>query len=1082
MGAANSSQPQQTIECIDDDNDNNEGKAGIRNERYKRSLLLNTPSISAAIASVIKPTINFMQCNITYYMCARRREPVIRVYGCTETGLSISTDVTGFFPYIFASVPANTTFTPEHCDALKDVLSKLLVERSHVYSRIDRTRAVRDVRVVKREAIMSYKYNEKIDYLRIELFSPKYVPTLRTILEGGFEFAHLGTIHLPTFEANIPFVLRFMIDKNFSGCSHLSLPAGSDYEIVTNTTHCQINTTIPYEQLEVLGFSGEWAALAPIRIMSYDIECKGRPGYFPVPEEDAIINIACVIYELGAPDGVYISKDMFTWRPSGIIHGVNMHQTNSEQTMLAAYFAYILEADPDLITGYNIDTFDDYYVFKRAEVLRVRGSDKIGRAYASISKIQINSFSSNAVGTIESRAASIDGRSNMDMLTVFRKGGNVKARSLKLDNMAAKFLGDQKEDVHYSIISKLWDGTVDDRRRLASYCVKDAILPLRLMNKTMSLVNNIEMARVTGVPFSYLLERGQSIKVISQILRFAREENIIIPTPAQRSFGTSSTTTSSSKKGKEEDDGGVCYEGATVLEPKRGFYPMPIVTLDFASLYPSIMMAHNLCYTTLLRPEEQKKLKEGEDYITTPSGDCFVRKHIRHGILPRILEFILAARKRAKQELAAETDPFKKQILDGRQLALKVTANSVYGFTGAARQGQLPCLQISASVTAFGREMIMQTKRLVEERYRIQNGYEYDAEVIYGDTDSVMIKFGYSDLAKCMELGREAAPFVSQTFVRPIQLEFEKCYYPYLLISKKRYAGLFWTKTTHWDKLDCKGIETVRRDNAPIIAKLLTECLDRILIHKDVNSAIQYAKSVISDLLQGKIDISELVISKSLSNWSPKNKSAHTELAIRMRDRDPASAPNLGDRIPYVVVRREKNAPAYQKAEDPIYVMKHKLPIDTEYYVEHQLRGPLERIFKAIMPNPGDLFRGDHMRRIHISSVPGSASGLGAFVTISETCIGCRVALHDGQKTLCDHCRSSDQNVLRLYTNTLLVHKRNEQLFAEYGTTCQYCQHTVIQKNNCSNNACPIFYARYRAILDVTESQRQLDRFSVPDF
>lgn len=173
------------------------------------------------------------------------------------------------------------------------------------------------------------------------------------------------------------------------------------------------------------------------------------------------------------------------------------------------------------------------------------------------------------------------------------------------------------------------------------------------------------------------------------------------------------------------------------------------------------------------------------------------------GILPEILENLLKARKRAKAMMKEEKDPFRYKVLDGRQLALKMSANSVYGFTGA-QVGKLPCLEISQSVTSFGRTMIEKTKQLVEAHYTIANGYPHDAKVIYGDTDSVMVKFGVSTLDEAMKLGREAADFVTQTFVKPINLEFEKCYFPYLLISKKRYAGLYFTRPDKYDKMDCK--------------------------------------------------------------------------------------------------------------------------------------------------------------------------------------------------------------------------------------------------------------------------------------
>ena len=156
-----------------------------------------------------------------------------------------------------------------------------------------------------------------------------------------------------------------------------------------------------------------------------------------------------------------------------------------------------------------------------------------------------------------------------------------------------------------------------------------------------------------------------------------------------------------------------------------------------------------------------------------------------------------------------ETDPFRKAVLDGRQLALKISANSVYGFTGAT-VGKLPCLEISAAVTAFGREMLHRTRDLVQEHFTVAKGYPADAVVVYGDTDSVMVKFGPASVPESMALGREAAKRITEAFQKPIRLEFEKVYFPYLLISKKRYAGLYWTRPDKFDRMDTKARHVCR--------------------------------------------------------------------------------------------------------------------------------------------------------------------------------------------------------------------------------------------------------------------------------
>ncbi|CAG8481847.1 18333_t:CDS:10, partial [Gigaspora rosea] len=377
----------------------------------------------------------------------------------------------------------------------------------------------------------------------------------------------------------------------------------------------------------------------------------------------------------------------------------------------------------------------------------------------------------------------------------------------------------------------------------------------------------------------------------------------------------------------------------------------------------------------------------------------FVKAEVRKGLLPSILEDLLSARKKAKADLKKETDPFKRAVLDGRQLALKISANSVYGFTGASA-GQMPCLEISASVTAYGRQMIEQTKREVESRFTMENGYKHDAQVIYGDTDSVMVKFGVDNLVDAMKLGQEAAEYVTGKFLRPIKLEFEKVYFPYLLINKKRYAGLYWTNSEKWDKLDTKGIETVRRDNCLLVQNVIETCLRKVLIDRDVSGAVSYAKKTISDLLQNKIDMSQLVITKALSKSDYSAKQPHVELAERMRKRDPGSAPTLGDRVAYVIIKGTKGAAAYEKSEDPIYVLENNIPIDTSYYLENQLSKPLLRIFEPILGDKAEsLLSGDHTRVVqHTTPTIG---GLMKFAVIVPTCLGCKVPLTKNADTVC---------------------------------------------------------------------------------
>lgn len=580
-------------------------------------------------------------------------------------------------------------------------------------------------------------------------------------------------------------------------------------------SNCQIEAEVSYRDLVAHKPEGEWAKMAPLRILSFDIECAGRTGIFPEANHDPVIQIANVVTKYG--DKKPFVRNVFCLDTTSPVVNTQIFEFEREETMLSQWRNFLETVDPDVITGYNIANFDFPYLLDRAKHLKVPGFPFWSRLHSVQSTVKETNFSSKQMGNRDTKATNINGRLQLDLLQLMHRDHQL--RSYTLNSVSAQFLNEQKEEVHYTMITELFNGDSETRRRLAVYCLKDAWLPQRLMEKLSCLENYTEMARVTGVPFNYLLSRGQQVKFVSQLFRKALEQKLVIP----------------NLRSEASDEQ---YEGATVIEPTRGYYSVPIATLDFASLYPSIIQAHNLCYTTLLTKSAVEKLglKKDDDYIVTPNGDMFATTKLRKGLLSQILEELLGARKQAKRELAVETDPFKKAVLNGRQLALKVSANSVYGLTGAT-VGKLPCLQIASSTTSYGRQMIEKTKTEVEAKYTLANGYSHDAEVIYGDTDSVMVKFGTKDLAETMKLGEEAAQHVSSKFVKPIKLEFEKVYFPYLLINKKRYAGLYWTNPDKYDKMDTKGIETVRRDNCRLVQNVIETVLRMILIDQDPEGA-----------------------------------------------------------------------------------------------------------------------------------------------------------------------------------------------------------------------------------------------------
>lgn len=1000
--------------------------------------------------------------NITNIDHAGQQYPEVRLYGVTREGNSALIRVLNFEPYFWIEAPPgwHARFQTAFKNALNERLSQIPRMPGDTVVRVE-TAGKRSLQFHHPDPSRNQR-----DFLKIVVQMPGNVPKVREFLQGqGLQLPFLMTdrrFYFSSYESNVIFPLRFLVDSGVGGCNWITLKGRTLHRIpnAQKVSHCQIevfcsqpNDITNHEPVD------QWLAIAPMRILSFDIECLGRKGHFPEAERDPVIQIANYVTLYGSD--VPLGKVVFTLDTCSPLNGAEVRCFPTEQQMLVAWAQFMHDTDPDFLTGYNISNFDMPYLLKRAAALNLTARfAKWSRVMDQITTADLKTFMSKQMGNREYYEVAVDGRVILDVLVVMQR--DHKLRSYSLNSVSQHFLGEQKEDVHHSIISDLQLASDETRHRLAVYCLKDALLPLRLIDKLMIIVNNVEMARVTGVPIPWLLERGQQIKVFSQILRKARAKDLVFPT-------------------KDRSDSVMnqgSYEGATVISPKKGFYDTPIATLDFASLYPSIMMAHNLCYSTLVLKSDVPLLQPGT-FTKTPSGDYFVKKSEYSGILPEILNDLLTARKAAKKAMNAATDDLEKAVLNGRQLALKISANSVYGFTGA-QVGKLPCLAISASVTSFGREMIERTKNLVEERYP-------GTDVVYGDTDSVMIRCvvpqgaGVDDRARleaAMKFGVEAAAEVTKAFIHPIKLEFEKVYSPFLLMNKKRYAGLLWTNPDRYDKLDAKGIETVRRDNCPLVASVLSGVLNRILIQKSVESAIAYVKGTISDLLMNRLDISQLVVSKAFSKAEDKyeNKQAHIALVERMRKRDPASAPTVGDRVAYVIIKGERGAKSYEKSEDPIYVLEHNVPIDVNHYLDHFLKGPLTRVFEAVMDKPEELVKGEHTRHIAVALPPSNAGGLMRFVKIKKTCLGCKASV-EGNAALCAMCEEKGPDI---YTSVVAKRNHFETIYSRVWTQCQQCQGSLHQEVLCTAKDCPVFYMRKKVEKDLKEAQDTLDRFGLP--
>jgi DNA polymerase delta subunit 1 len=809
----------------------------------------------------------------------------VRIFGRAEDGRSVAVS-THFNPYFFIKIRKAHSF-----EGVKRELNK-------------RFRSNTGVREVHAKDLWGFQNNTLSRFVRIEFETHRAMRSCAWVLDKE-ELEGFG--RLKVYEANLDPILRFMHVTGISSTGWLE--TGDDCE-PDLTTSCNVNIfsrrVSPVEN----------DACAPLKIASFDIECYSASGNFPDPRnlEDVIFQIGITTTQFGREG---LERKCLCMKPTD---GDDVEVFQTEKALLTRFGRYIRELDPDVMTGWNVFGFDLEYMQMRAVLNNVPTDALVwGRVNERPVEIVTKNLSSSALGNNMLKMVPMAGRYVFDLFQDVKR--EHKLESYSLNNVSKHFLKDQKNDMPVKEIFRRYaSGTPAELGEVAEYCLKDTELPHKIMEKLCHIQNVVEMAKACWVPMSYLSERGQQIKVFSQMAYKARQLNFLIPT---------------FRNDRKPSDGK--YQGATVLDPKAGAYYTPITALDFASLYPSIMCAHNLCYSTLVMDDAFDNLP-GVEY------EKFGQFKFAQGVpslLPDILTDLKKFRKKAKKDMAAAEGTPMEAIYNGRQLAYKISMNSIYGFTGA-QHGMLPLEAIASTVTMRGRQMIDETKSYVEANFP-------GAKVRYGDTDSVMVEFdvegrkGQEAIEYSWQLGERAAEECSRLFKAPNELELEKVYCPYFLYSKKRYAAKMYEKKGDeviFKKIDVKGLQVVRRDSCAYVRETLKSLLEMVLESDDPLPAIKFARKAAKDLKEGKVPHEKLLMSKQLAS-EYKVRMPHVAVRDKIRERAPGSEPQQGDRVSFLIVEGPRNALLVDKAEDPAWVITNGIKIDYNYYYTNQMRNPV---------------------------------------------------------------------------------------------------------------------------------------------
>ena len=560
-----------------------------------------------------------------------------------------------------------------------------------------------------------------------------------------------------------------------------------------------------------------------------------------------------------------------------------------------------------------------------------------------------------------------------------------------------------KDDVTPQDIFRMTNEGPAERAIIAKYCIQDCNLVHHLMRKIDVLTGYSEMASLCSVPMDFLVMRGQSIKLTSYIAKKCREKGTLMPV-IEKSLN---------------DDG---YEGATVLEPKCNLYlETPVACLDYSSLYPSSMISENISHDSKVLtkeydaqgqiieetgekdPETGKYIYDnlpGYEYVDiTYNTYKWQRKNgnpkagmekVKVGyklcryaqypqgqaaVMPAILQELLAARKATRAQIKTTEDDFMKNILDKRQLSIKVTANSLYGQTGAKTSSfyEKDC---AASTTAIGRKLLIYGKRVIEEAYadtvvptKKYGDVRTKAEYVYGDTDSVFFRFNLEDLEGrpiigkkaleiTIELAQQAGELASKFLKQPHDLEYEKTFLPFCLLSKKRYVGMLYETDPYKGKRKSMGIVLKRRDNAPIVKDIYGGIIDILMKENDIEKAAEFLKDCLQQMVEEKYGMDKLVITKSLrSGYKNPAQIAHKVLADRLGRRDPGNKPSVGDRIPFVYIENpDKKALQGERIETPDYILAQKgqVKINYAFYITNQIMKPVQQLFALVLEQMKD--------------------------------------------------------------------------------------------------------------------------------
>ena len=836
--------------------------------------------------------------------------------------------------------------------------------------------------------------------------------------------------------------------------------------------------------------------------MSAEVHVNTRGKLVPNPEEN---EVQCIFWCVKSDEDSLLSSSQSSNRMlSGLVvlsedgtlakrirselsgQGVEVAEEATELDVMIRMVEIVRTHDPDILAGYEVHGSSWGFLIERARLkydynlcdefsrMKTDSHSRFGR--------EADRWGFNTTSTI-----SVTGRHVINIWRAMR--GELSLLQYTMENVVWHLLHRRVPHYSWQVLTDWYlNGGPQGLAKALRYYMARTRLDIEILEANELVPRTSEQARLLGVDFFSVFSRGSQFKVESIMFRIAKPENFLLVSPSRKQVGGQNALE--------------CLP--LVMEPQSAFYTSPVVVLDFQSLYPSVMIAYNYCYSTFLgRIVNWKgtnkmgftefRRREGllsllrEHINVAPNGVMYTKAEVRKSLLAKMLTEILETRVMVKSGMKQDRhDKALQQLLNNRQLALKLLANVTYGYTSASFSGRMPCSEIADSIVQTGRETL---ERAIAYIHSVDR---WGAEVVYGDTDSLFIHLAGRTREQAFDIGAEIARDITDMNPRPVKLKFEKVYQPCVLLAKKRYVGYkFESRDQTTPEFDAKGIETVRRDGTPAEQKMEEKALRILFDTADLSQVKAYLQAQWAKIMRGQVSVQDFCFAREvkLGSYSATSKGPPPPGALISAKRmasDARSEPQYGERVPYVVVSGAPGARLADRCVAPEDLLNSDdASLDAEYYIGKNIIPPLERIFNLVGAGVrawyDEMPKVQRIRRVDNMNNKGAAGKrtLEWFLH-SASCIVCGVKMRRTATTvrqghgpgpgggggvrepnpICKRCAAdATESFVRLQARVNTA----ERGLADVVKVCQTCAGMApLDQVPCDSKDCPVFYTRVK--------------------